>query len=216
MPCAHPVAYRSEPDARTAAKLRPGRHWPQRCDDCKGFWLSSSRPKPARSSRPKAERRKMAPLPAFALPDDYEDGTVVPLDAPLGLWAVFVMERITRDRQPVLANHLKHTHWATIGRKKADLREASRTAFGAAVRQAQRAPYFTGPVKVTARAICGPRTVSVDASAISPTVKALVDGLVDAHLVPDDSPEYVVGEEYVSPARGERWMIELTVREVGP
>jgi hypothetical protein len=39
-----------------------------------------------------------------------------------------------------------------------------------------------------------------DADAISPTVKAIVDGLVDAGILEDDGPRFVLGYDYDAPA----------------
>jgi hypothetical protein len=55
------------------------------------------------------------------------------------------------------------------------------------------------PVEVWARAF-PPRSLT-DAAAIAPTVKAILDGVVDAGLLPDDSGEYVRGEHYLLPAK---------------
>lgn len=42
-----------------------------------------------------------------------------------------------------------------------------------------------------------------DAGGCAPAVKAAVDGIVDAGVLPDDSPEYVKALTYLRPLRGE-------------
>ncbi len=55
--------------------------------------------------------------------------------------------------------------------------------------------------------------VLADAGAHSPVVKALVDGLVDAHVLPDDSPTYLRALRIHPPTRGKPG-VTLIVTEV--
>lgn len=54
-----------------------------------------------------------------------------------------------------------------------------------------------------------------DADAISGgAAKAILDGMVDAGVVPDDSAEYVRWVRYGAPVKGERDAVVVTVEEV--
>jgi crossover junction endodeoxyribonuclease RusA len=55
--------------------------------------------------------------------------------------------------------------------------------------------------------------VLADAGAHAPTIKALVDGLVDAHVLPDDSPTYLRALRIHPPTRGKPG-VTLVVTEV--
>jgi crossover junction endodeoxyribonuclease RusA len=55
--------------------------------------------------------------------------------------------------------------------------------------------------------------VLADAGAHSPVIKALVDGLVDAHVLPDDSPTYLRALRIHPPTRGKPG-VTLIVTEV--
>jgi crossover junction endodeoxyribonuclease RusA len=55
--------------------------------------------------------------------------------------------------------------------------------------------------------------VLADAGAHAPVVKALVDGLVDAHVLPDDSPTFLRALRIHSPTRGKPG-VTLVVTEV--
>ena len=64
----------------------------------------------------------------------------------------------------------------------------------AAKEAATGAPAFTGPVHITAT--CHKtRAGRWDAGNLYPTAKALVDGVVDAGVLVDDSNEYVIGPD---------------------
>jgi hypothetical protein len=41
-----------------------------------------------------------------------------------------------------------------------------------------------------------------DVAACNPAVKAAIDGLVDAGIVPDDSPAYLRSVEFLAPMKG--------------
>ena len=55
----------------------------------------------------------------------------------------------------------------------------------------------------------GARTRRLDASNYAPTVKALVDGVVDAGALPDDSGKHVIAETYKAGARWPRTTVEV-------
>lgn len=74
---------------------------------------------------------------------------------------------------------------------------------------------FTGPVTVEAM-----MTIAVgvlpDCAAISLAVKHIVDGLVDAGVITDDSPDYVRSETYHAPERTGTRSLILLVKETTP
>lgn len=58
----------------------------------------------------------------------------------------------------------------------------------------------------------GVRTRRLDASNYAPTVKALVDGVVDAGALPDDSGKHVIAETYKAGSRWPRTTVEVLFR----
>lgn len=88
-------------------------------------------------------------------------------------------------KPPLNAN--QSLHWANRARMVAHVREASfLAARSAGVPEC-------GPVKVRLLWCVSDRRRR-DPSNVMPTQKAAVDGLVDAGVVPDDTPEFVVEE----------------------
>jgi crossover junction endodeoxyribonuclease RusA len=53
-----------------------------------------------------------------------------------------------------------------------------------------------------------------DADACHPTVKAIIDGLVDAKVIPDDDPRYVKAVTYHAPTRAKADFIIVRVVEL--
>lgn len=65
----------------------------------------------------------------------------------------------------------------------------------AAAERAKYIPPFTNQVHITAH-IFKPRAGRFDPNNLAPTTKAIVDGLVHAGLLADDSTEYVIGPDH--------------------
>lgn len=114
---------------------------------------------------------------------------------------------------PLTAN--QRLHWAAKARTTADVRRT-------AMLLARAAKLPQGFEHVTIELHYTPRDRRRrDASNLMPTQKAVVDGLVDAGLVPDDTPEYVTETipTIDSPVReapgpnGSRIRIEVTCNE---
>lgn len=63
-----------------------------------------------------------------------------------------------------------------------------------------------------------PGGVLPDIGAIAPTVKCIIDGLVDYGCWPDDTPTWVVSEVYGPPERvpGEPYAVVVILEEVSP
>lgn len=75
-------------------------------------------------------------------------------------------------------------HWREKARRTASLRSL------AGHHAAQRTTRFDGPVNVTAT-ICYPTARRADPANASPTVKAILDGIVDAGVLGDDDHRHV-------------------------
>jgi crossover junction endodeoxyribonuclease RusA len=54
-----------------------------------------------------------------------------------------------------------------------------------------------------------------DADACHPSVKAVIDGLVDAGVIPDDDPRYVRAVTYHAPTRAKADFLLVTVVDLG-
>lgn len=79
-------------------------------------------------------------------------------------------------------------HWADKARRTKGLRVLGRTC--------QELAKQDGPTHVAAF-IGYPRAGKADPANAAPTVKALVDGCVDAGVFPDDSSEWLIGPTYL-------------------
>lgn len=116
---------------------------------------------------------------------------------------------ITYPARPMLENQLS----------KAGSHHA-RAAMRAEWRQAFRILAMTGHVpavdqiRVTVHHTkAGPGKVP-DVCSCAPSVKAAIDGLVDAGVIPDDGPDHLVAVEFVAPTRGAAHAVTLEIQEV--
>jgi len=113
---------------------------------------------------------------------------------------------IIYDGPTMTINKVMSQHW----RKRARYIKPVR-AIGKLLALEARLPCpFPAPVNVRIRHFYkGPRP---DTVAISPTVKALIDGLTDYGCWPDDSPDYVAEETYAAPVHDLKYpRIEITL-----
>lgn len=97
----------------------------------------------------------------------------------------YAMHRFDWASPPLTAN--QRLHWARKARLTSDVRSAAYLAFLA--KWADNGEYGRVEVNLT-WFVKDKRRRDVDN--IVPTLKALCDGLVDAGIVPDDTPEYMV------------------------
>jgi hypothetical protein len=74
-------------------------------------------------------------------------------------------------------------------------------------------PQFAGQVHITAH-IFKPRGGRYDTNNLAPTTKAIVDGLVDAGLLIDDSREFVIGPDHRHGGKGNAEIV-LEIIELG-
>lgn len=73
---------------------------------------------------------------------------------------------------------------------------------------------FRVPVRVHAYAVQPNQAKRwIDADAIAPMVKAVLDGLVDAKLLEDDGPRFVRSYHYDIARRGDAWATVIEVAE---
>ena len=104
--------------------------------------------------------------------------------------------RIVWDGPFTLVN-ARGGHWTANQAEDAMLRQWGRLAGG------DTGIVFDGPVKVEAM-MTVKAGVLPDCGAISLAVKHVLDGLVDAGVIPDDSPDYVKSETYHAPERTDK------------
>lgn len=110
----------------------------------------------------------------------------------------------------LLINANDREHWATKARKTAGVRTMARFATG--IR-----PALFGLVTLTVTITYPPRSRRRDASNLAPTVKALLDGIVDAGLLPDDNDKVVRATTYqasTQPGTTGMWRFQLDFTEV--
>lgn len=118
------------------------------------------------------------------------------------------LEQFTINAPADWINLNQRLHWA----KKAELTRAWRLAAHVAAQNAKVHQGFT-KVHVTAY-ITKPIRRAFDVHNLIPTLKAVIDGLVDYGLVADDSTKYLTGPDMrVSPEPGPA-SITLTIQEI--
>jgi len=93
--------------------------------------------------------------------------------------------------------------------KRAELVKEWRTAFHLLAR-AQRIPTQTQPIIITAT-VEQKGGVLQDVAACNPAVKAAIDGLVDAKIIPDDNSQWLPAIHFTSPQRSTRNALTLTI-----
>ena len=116
-------------------------------------------------------------------------------------WAIVV-----EAAKPDLANAYRRLHW----RARA-ARDATWRAMGHVLTLAAKAKLAEGPVTITVSQECR-RGVLPDPGATFPTVKALVDGMVDAGALAGDTSEHIAAITWLAPVRGDTDRLVLTVR----
>lgn len=107
----------------------------------------------------------------------------------------------------VSLNAERSAHWT----KRHELTQSWREAFYFLALQARHDP-FEKPVVITAQPYQAKNTLA-DAGNALPSVKAGVDGIVDAGLLPDDSPDWVSALLLMAPKRGDDGLVLYLVEE---
>lgn len=120
--------------------------------------------------------------------------------------------RVVLDGAPPTANVLKRLHWA----KQAEITRAWRDlAHDEAIRhECPRFDTITVAVRRLARRSAASHPRDVDA--LAPIAKAIIDGLVDAHVIPDDSPDHVISVTLLPTLYGARDGVEVWIEPADP
>jgi crossover junction endodeoxyribonuclease RusA len=120
--------------------------------------------------------------------------------------------RLPWAKPPASAND--RDHWRVKARKVADIRDVACNLMLAAARRER--PTSTLPKRITVGLTYVPRDKRRrdPDNLVVPLFKALVDGIVDSGLVPDDTPEFVVRSmPQILPPDGDP-RLELTIKEI--
>jgi len=118
--------------------------------------------------------------------------------------------KISLGFRPWTANAERRMHWAA----RAEL-VASWRAHAAAEARRQRIPRLDR-VAVEIEPTVRSRRHLPDVAACYPAAKAMIDGLVDAGVLPDDDPRHVVGQLFLAPLVADRESLAITVLALDP
>lgn len=99
--------------------------------------------------------------------------------------------------RPWSLNEERTKHWGWRKKRTAEWRKAF-----AELASAQGVPPMAGPVHITAQPAFRGRRVQ-DVANCLPAVKAAVDGLRDAGVLVDDTPEHLSGLSFLAPLDGQ-------------
>lgn len=116
-------------------------------------------------------------------------------------WELLHLER------PIPENELRKMHW----RARAEYVAAWRATFGWLAKQA-RVPRLDAVI-VTIATTCRAGTTLPDVGAVFNTAKAAIDGLVDARVIPDDTPAHLRALTFVAPEHSDRDRFLLLLQE---
>lgn len=114
-------------------------------------------------------------------------------------------QRFTIAQKPVLENRFRTLHHF----KQAEIRKEWRTASRYI---ANRAVKYTEPVKITVRHEFA-KGVRPDTCSCIQAYKSAQDGLIDAGILIDDTPEYVASVTFLPPEKTGRDAITLILEE---
>lgn len=115
------------------------------------------------------------------------------------------------EQTPLLVNRVYRTPFY----RRAEHDKEWREHFGALAEYEQVQPM--GQAMIEVRHLKGPgRGKLPDVGSCYPSVKAAVDGLVDAGVLPDDTPAYLTALVFHAPERGDADRVELSVHELAP
>lgn len=133
---------------------------------------------------------------------------------PTGTVRVWVLELPGR---PPTANKQRnsHAHWSQTARETKRIRREFRLLQQNAA-QTGCAPAQVGCVEVTACQVSTDRRWLQDLGACFPAVKAAIDGLVDAGLIPNDTADHVSRISFVAPDICGRDALRIQIKQVTP
>lgn len=112
---------------------------------------------------------------------------------------------LTHPERPWTLNAERSMHY----HKRAKLVAVWRSAFKVLAEEADIPAQVA--IAIEATPYLTPRGRIQDCAAAFPAVKAGIDGLVDAGVIPDDSPTYLKSIKFNSPIRAEQSSLVLTV-----
>jgi crossover junction endodeoxyribonuclease RusA len=112
------------------------------------------------------------------------------------------------DVRPITMNDYRTLHFHPRARHDREWR----SAFALLARRA-RAPKGLDRIIVTAAPFCRRGTTLPDVGACFPGVKAAIDGLVDAGVIPDDTPAHLSAVTFIAPVHAERDSLVLYIEE---
>ncbi len=118
--------------------------------------------------------------------------------------------RLRFDERPWTANAQRSWHH----HQRARTVRRWRQAFALQAREAK-LPHLD-VVEITATPYLATRRSQQDVGACFPAAKAAIDGLVDAHVIPDDTPDHVITLTFRAPVVGQGDGLELVVSEATP
>lgn len=107
-------------------------------------------------------------------------------------------------------NANQREHWA---KKAAKTREWRSAAFAVACSVPRRRRTFTTPVHITCT-VHKTRAGRFDVANLARTSKAIVDGLVDAGVIPDDNNDWVTGPDMRAGDKRDKACVVVTITEV--
>lgn len=108
--------------------------------------------------------------------------------------------------RPPTHNAKRYQHWSKAGETTRIYRTEARL-------KSARKPVFTNPVIINVAHHCRDNRLP-DAGSAFDVAKAIVDGVVDAGLLPDDGPRFVKRYELEAPVNTGEDRLIITIREV--
>jgi hypothetical protein len=114
---------------------------------------------------------------------------------------------VTYQAKPMLSNETRRQSWHAVAAMTREWREV----FGqlAAIEGAEACDV----IAVTVDHVKAGKGKVPDVCACAPSVKAAIDGLVDAGIIPDDGPRHLRSVTFNAPTRGTVDSVTLTIEE---
>lgn len=122
--------------------------------------------------------------------------------------SIFLEAPKDRKGKPAWINsNDRYTHWAIRAEKTRAWRLVAKiAAHNAGLPKGLKRAHITCTIHKTTNR-------SYDAGNLAPTAKAIIDGLIDHNLLPDDSNEYVVGPDMRHGEKQDQAGITITIKE---
>ncbi len=114
--------------------------------------------------------------------------------------------KLEYEQRPVSLNAERKKHWTARQKTSAEWREAF--AVLAVTKGVPALPYISVDVVVEQKG----NGKLQDVGNCYPSAKAAIDGLVDAGVIPDDTPEHLLSIKFFAPERSDRNCLTIIVR----